>query len=256
MTSVRDDDRAEGPTPELAERQARALGHPTRFALFRWLVHAGEAADVPTLAALVDVHPNAVRRHLRALVDAGLAVETVATTGGRGRPRHRFAVAPDHADPAVARQRYAELARLLAEAVRTGASAREVGHRAGARSAVADGLGAGAAGSAGLASELDALVDQLADWGFAPAAPAPPASTDGATCIVLRACPFAEAAEEEPAAICELHQGLVEGFASQSEHLEVRSLRPRPPTEAACELSVGERARTDAAQPPAPEPTG
>jgi predicted ArsR family transcriptional regulator len=218
---------------DLAARQAAALGDATRFAIFRWLVHLRRPADVVELAEVVEVHPNAVRRHLRTLADAGLVLESVSPPEGRGRPRHRFSVAPDHADPQLARQRYAELARLLAEAVRTGATAREVGRRAGAVAHV--GVGGAAAEPS---DELGTLLGYLEDWGFAPEASRPPEGDEHHRSVRLHACPFAGAAEDEPAAICSLHLGLVEGVAEQLPHLQVHDLVVRPPAEGACELHV------------------
>jgi predicted ArsR family transcriptional regulator len=230
---------------------ARALGEPARMRIFQVLIEHQGPADVASVAEAVDLHPNAVRRHLRHLVEAGLATE-VAVPAGRGRPRHVFAPVPGAADPWLATRRYGELARLLGEAVRTGATPREVGRRAALRSE-ADGAGGGsgdrpsaahatatdptAADPGGETASDDAasrFVDALGRWGFAPQA----TRHDDEIDVTLRACPYGEAVETEAAVICALHLGLAEGLAAASGGLEVASLEARPPAERACRLHV------------------
>jgi predicted ArsR family transcriptional regulator len=82
------------------------------------------------------------------------------------------------------------------------------------------------------------LLAYLADWGFEPEASARAGGGGSARSVQLHACPFASAAEDEPAAICSLHLGLVEGVAEQLPHLQVHDLVVRPPAAGACELHV------------------
>ena len=69
------------------QAQARALGDPTRHAIFRQIADAGRPVGIAELTEQFDVHHNAIRQHLAKLVAAGLLVEAKAPTNGRGRPR-------------------------------------------------------------------------------------------------------------------------------------------------------------------------
>ena len=66
--------RAESVTPTLQE-QARALGDPTRHAIFRYLADAGTPVDVAELTEHFGLNHNAIRQHLAKLVHAGLVTE-------------------------------------------------------------------------------------------------------------------------------------------------------------------------------------
>ena len=56
--------------------------------------------------------------------------------------------------------------------------------------------------------------------------------------IVLHACPFADAAAEDPATICQLHLGLAEGAAQAIGGLHVEGLRIADPHDAGCRLQL------------------
>jgi predicted ArsR family transcriptional regulator len=75
----------------------------------------------------------------------------------------------------------------------------EVG-RAQGRADAADRQSAGAC--------VDALMGELSELGFDPAA-----ATDGqSTSVAFTHCPFRELAEAFPDVVCHLHRGIVEGF--------------------------------------------
>ena len=102
------------------QEQARALGDPTRHAIFSRIAEAGQPVGVSDLNEDFSLNHNAIRQHLAKLVDAGLVVETKAPPTGRGRPRLVYAI-----DPAVEGQwgtsgPYERLSRLLIEIIRTG----------------------------------------------------------------------------------------------------------------------------------------
>jgi DNA-binding transcriptional ArsR family regulator len=46
------------------QQQARALGDPTRHAIFRYIVDAGDAVDVAELTGQFGFNHNAIRQHL------------------------------------------------------------------------------------------------------------------------------------------------------------------------------------------------
>ena len=76
------------------QRQARALGDPTRHEVFRVVAQAGRPIDVAELTEHFGLNHNAIRQHLAKLVEAELVVETKAPATGRGRPRLVYEVDP------------------------------------------------------------------------------------------------------------------------------------------------------------------
>ncbi|HUD16199.1 MAG TPA: helix-turn-helix domain-containing protein, partial [Acidimicrobiales bacterium] len=69
------------------QREARALGDPTRHRLFRYIVDAPGPVGVSELTDYVRLNHNAVRQHLAVLKDAGLVTEEVENRDRPGRPR-------------------------------------------------------------------------------------------------------------------------------------------------------------------------
>jgi predicted ArsR family transcriptional regulator len=76
------------------QEQARALGDPTRHAIFRTIAEAGRPVGIAELNERHPCNHNAIRQHVAKLVAAGLVVEDTEPAGGRGRPRLVYAVAP------------------------------------------------------------------------------------------------------------------------------------------------------------------
>jgi predicted ArsR family transcriptional regulator len=206
------------------QRQARALGDPTRHRIFEFLADADAPASVADLTAEVGLHPNAVRQHLAKLVEAALVVETTAPPTGRGRPPLVYRIDPN-VDPRWAGQdRYEQLALLLVEVVRTGDRPEEVGRRAG--------RGRRLVGPRHPAP-IDRFVEQMAGLGFDPAATERP---DRTTDVTLRHCPFATAAVADAAAVCGLHLGLARGIAEAIGGIAVTDLVLKDPRRAGCRL--------------------
>lgn len=215
---------------EEVQRQARALGDPTRNALFRWIHARGTPVGVADLEAQFTLNHTTIRQHLARLVDAGLLVETTAPPTGPGRPRLVYRVAPgvegtwQHDGP------YERLALLLLEALTTGASAREVGRAEGRRLAALD---------PPTTDPRDAMCEHMAEQGFAPRRSGRGRRVD----VVMARCPFEAAAAAAPDVVCDLHRGLAEGMAEALGGVEVRDLVARPPRRAGCrlQLEVAER---------------
>src|SRR5207248_7668752 len=115
----------------VVREQARALGDPTRHAIFRRVAGALRPVTVAELTEHVGLHHTAVRQHLAKLVAARLVVEDVERRSTRGRPRLRYAVDPASAARWEAHGPYERLAVLLAEALGSDDSPLEVGRRAG-----------------------------------------------------------------------------------------------------------------------------
>lgn len=77
----------------LLQRQARALGDPTRYRIFRFVAEAGVPVSVAEITAHVELHHNGVRIHLATLRDAGLLLEETVRRGP-GRPSLRYRLGP------------------------------------------------------------------------------------------------------------------------------------------------------------------
>jgi predicted ArsR family transcriptional regulator len=209
---------------DLSVRAARALADPTRHRLVELLAVSADPIGVSALTGALGVHHTVVRDHLRVLLDAGLVEEQLSRPAGRGRPPKVYVLAASAARqwPTTAHG-YVELASMLAEAVRSGISAREAGRRAGRMSV------AGTAEDAVRAITLDAR-----RRGFRPSV-----EDDGEhVAVVLHACPYGEVAREDPATICGVHLGLAEGMADALGGVVVDGLRANDPDVAGCRLCL------------------
>lgn len=205
------------------QRQARALGNPTRYAIFRYLVQADRPIDVSELADHLGVHPNAVRQHLAQLLDAALVTEGKAATSGRGRPRLQYRVVPAADERWSAGGPYERLSILLSEIIRTGDSPVEVGRRAARRRRL---------GASGAADPLAELVDQMEEQGFDPVLD----RTDDRFEVTLETCPFAATALADPDTVCSLHLGMAYGAVDDVDTVQVDELVPKDPRRAHCLL--------------------
>jgi predicted ArsR family transcriptional regulator len=212
------------PAPEdPVELRARALAEPARRRVWDAVRAAAQPVGVSQLAATLAIHPNTVRLHLARLVEAGLVLEAVETDRHPGRPGYRYRAAG--ADPASDAGAYRRLAALLAHAVRARVSAREAGRA----------VAAAEAGALAGSDPVEGIARALAQEGFAPEAHL---GKGDHIEIVLHTCPFADAAAEDPATICELHLGLAEGAAQAIGGLEVDGLHINDPYQAGCRLEL------------------
>jgi predicted ArsR family transcriptional regulator len=208
------------------QRQAKALGDPTRHAIYRAVADAPGPMDVATLTARFGLNHNAIRQHLAKLCAAGLVVEEVAAPQGPGRPHleYRPALAAD-ADWGIPSP-FEVLSLILLELVRTGRSPRQVGAEAGRRMA---------ADLPDTADPLDRLEINAVRQGFEPRR----AKTRSSIDLILGRCPFQAAASAAPEVICELHRGLAEGVVEATGGaLEVTDLIARDPRKAGCRLKL------------------
>jgi len=206
----------------VVREQARALGDPTRHAIFRRVAGALRPVTVAELTEHVGLHHTAVRQHLAKLVAARLVVEDVERRSTRGRPRLRYAVDPASAARWEAHGPYERLAVLLAEALGSDDSPLEVGRRAG--------LGRGLPEPEGGA--VEAIMAEMTRQGFQPSL----RRRRGGIELVLGHCPFEAAAVANPQAVCALHLGLAHGTAERLGGIEVEGLLPRDPRRAGCRL--------------------
>lgn len=205
-----------------AQRQARALGDPTRHAIFRYVKSAGRPVDVPELTKEFALNHNTIRQHLARLCDAGLVMESMAPARGRGRRRLEYQASPGAGAWGVSAYRHLSL--LLLEIYRSKRTPREVGRRVGRN-------------DAGSKTEdvADRLEELAARDGFDPRRVDRRQSVD----FVLEHCPYEDAAAEDPAVVCELHRGIAEGVADAlGRNMGDVELVARDPHRAGCRLRV------------------
>ena len=204
------------------QRQARALGDPTRYRIFRYVADAPAPARVAAMAAHFGLNHNAVRQHLAKLCAAGLLVEDQAPQGGPGRPALEYRLAPAAAGSWGTPGPYAQLAELLLELLQTGESARDVGARAGRRLLPPAGAG-----------PVEHLEAEMARRGFEPRRRERGSRIE----IVLDRCPFEAVAAQDPDVVCELHRGLSEGIVEATgSPVEVTDLVRHDPRRAGCRI--------------------
>lgn len=224
-----------------ARQQLRAevLADPTRFAVYQVVRSADRPLSVAEVTDSVGVHHTAVRVHLAKLRDHGLVQESHAAPSGRGRPKLLYSATGDVADP-LQRDPYRELSAMLATAVRQGRTPREVGADAGHGAAVRHDPG-------GVCDTVDLIEAEAAELGFDPVRRGGPQRPE----LVLRRCPFAEVAADDPDSICSLHLGVAEGIAARRGDVEVVGMVVRDPHRAGCRLRLR---RADPAGAVTPEP--
>lgn len=141
------------------QRQARALGDPTRYDIFRFVAEASGPVRVTALAEYLGFNHNAVRQHLAKLTDAGLLTEEWASTTATGRPPLEYRVAPTAMGSWGAPGPYELLALVLLEIAGGPRSPAEAGAEAGRALAATTSNGADA---------LDTLETEMARRGFEP----------------------------------------------------------------------------------------
>jgi predicted ArsR family transcriptional regulator len=213
------------PTPTLQE-QARALGDPTRYAVFRYVADAGAPVDVAELTDHFGFNHNAIRQHLVKLVLAGLVTEKQSADARRGRPRLNYRIRAAAESRWGVTGPYERLSLLLSEMLRSGDSAVEVGRRAGRRQRL---------GEVERDDPVALVVDAMEREGFDPAVRVRGSRVD----VVLRTCPFATTALADPDTVCSIHLGIAEGVAERTGgRLLVDELVPHDPRAANCGLRL------------------
>jgi predicted ArsR family transcriptional regulator len=225
------------PTQELVQRQARALGDPTRYDIFRFVADAQGPVRVATLAAYLGFNHNAVRQHLAKLTQAGLLTEERASPTTTGRPPLEYRVAPSAMGSWGAPGPYEFLALMLLDIADGSRSPIEAGADAGQT--------LGEARAAG-ADPVDTLEAEMARRGFEPR------REDAGPVIelVLERCPFLAAASAHPDVVCQIHRGLAAGILDgMGAGLHVSDLVVHPPAEAGCRLRLERRPAAPAADP-------
>lgn len=214
---------------ELVQRQARALGDPTRYDIFRYVADASEPVRVATLAQHFGFNPNAIRQHLAKLTDARLLTEEFGTPATTGRPPLQYRVAPGAEGTWGAPGPYGMLAVLLLEVARGDRAPAEAGAAAGRRLAPKYRPGT---------DPIDALESEMACRGFEPRREV----SDTTVELVLDRCPFQMAAAADPDIVCEVHRGLAQGvLEGMGADVRVANLVTYDPARAGCRLQLEHR---------------
>ena len=214
------------------QRQARALGDPTRHEIFRYLAAAEGPVDVAALTAEFGLNHNSIRQHLSKLVEAGLLDEAKAARTSPGRPRlvYRLSAGAESRWGVVGL--WELLSRALAQVIRTGKTPAEVGRAGGAQIQIS---------ASDPVTDIAAFMGRL---GFRPDVDHRRSGVD----IVLTACPFASIDDVDRNTLCSLHLGLVEGLTEKTA-FRVDELLARPPRQAHCRVRL--RPASEEPRPPA-----
>lgn len=205
------------------------LAQPTRARIFSWLLKHKAPASTERLAAMLELHPNGVRRHLERMQEAGL-IERSSSKGRRGRPGDLWVIAPG-ADPHGKRPTgYADLAGWLARAIPPSPDRLREVESAGweiGRDLVPEGQAQGG---------VESFRQALASLGFRPELEL--GGEDGFVCR-LENCPYRESVRENQAVVCALHKGITSGLLAQLlPKATLARFEPRDPDLAGCVVDV------------------
>ncbi len=199
--------------PNLGESRSRVL---------EVLQAAQRPLTVPDVATQVGLHPNTARFHLDGLVEQGLVGRTNEEREVPGRPRALYSATAG--TPHAGRRNYRLLAQILASYLAAHvkqpekaalSAGEEWGRFLTERPAPFRHADASAA-----TRQLTATLD---DIGFAPESRTVGRRRE----ILLRHCPFREAAEQDGSVVCAVHLGLMRGVLAELDApFEVTSLDP------------------------------
>lgn len=185
---------------DLARR--RALADPHRVRIVEELRGARAGLGVRELARRIGLHENTVRWHLGVLADAGLVDSHAGAKGAPGRPRIVYVLRAG-AVAAEGRDEHRLLATILTGSMadlEDGTERAEAAGRAWGRYLVRRPSPLQRVTEAEAIGEVARLLDEE---GFA-------AEAQGRE-VHMRRCPFHELAETNPAIVCGVHRGLLDG---------------------------------------------
>ena len=194
----------------------KALGDNTRYAIYLELARSPLPMSTAEIAQSLDLHVNTVRPHLERMREIGLLDVESFASGGVGRPQNRYQLSQEAPSLGLEPPAYPLAAQLLlgvAAAAGAGAEeAIEVGRVQGEADFTRYGADLGC---------LSGLVQRLAALGFDPAVVA----AERSTTVAFTRCPFHDLALVNPALVCALHRGLVEGFVQAAGEQVVADFR-------------------------------
>jgi predicted ArsR family transcriptional regulator len=209
-------------TTATLQEQARALGDPTRHAIYRHIAQVGRPVGIAELNEQFPFNHNAIRQHLAKLLAAGLVIESRLQGAGRGRPRLVYEPNPAVEGPWETSGPYERLSRLLIDVIRTRLDPAEVGRRAADQFRVPTPSG-------DVVADINAA---MARQGFEPEMRT---AREGAE-LVLHHCPFAAVALADRQTVCALHLGIAEGLTDDT--AAVTELVAHDPRKADCRIRI------------------
>lgn len=199
----------------MGEGDRQVLGE-SRLGVLTLLQDAGQPLGVADVAAATGLHANTARFHLDGLVEAGLVERTTESREQPGRPRALYAARPGSARGG--QRSYRLLAEILTDylashAARPAKEALAAGMRWGRHLAQSSHEGRTRRRPLDAGAATRDLVAMLDDVGFQPEA----RRLRHERQILLRHCPFREAAIEHEEVVCAVHLGLMQGVLTELE---------------------------------------
>ena len=190
-----------------AARLHRALSDESRVRILEILHEAEAPLDAQELAQRVGLHVNTVRAHLDVLIEVGLASTRLEERSRPGRPRMLYRAnpgAPHEGEPTGYRLLAQVLASYLAETQPDpGACAEQAGRVWGGY------LVERAAPFTSISTQetVQRVVRLLDRFGFRPELRSDKKGHE----ILMKRCPFHDAAKVYPGVVCQVHLGLIRG---------------------------------------------
>lgn len=219
---------------------ARTEGpRPTRRAIIEMLGASTTGMTTAELASALGLHPNGVRKQLRALISDGSVGAEREVSGRRGRPAVRYRAADERREAAAAQRLASLLVELVGEMGPGESQVEEFGRRQATRLATThDGRAA--------------LLDLLTTMGFSPReTTGVRAAREGRLEVVLGHCPFRGAVEADGGElVCVLHRGLSRGLVEMTPAGRLTAFEIHPPERAGCRIAA------EGLQAPSPAPAG
>ncbi len=189
---------------------------PTRRRVLAHLQGRPDPAATEALAESLALHPNTVRFHLDALVNAGLVRRLVEHRGVQGRPRVLFTAAPTV--PPVTDQPYRSLVRAMLDYVHANDSADD-----SISEQIGESWGRALARAEAEPPDTDALVATVNSLGLSSRL----AETDGERHLEIVRCPFRDLTLGGDTTVCRIHLGMMRGYLAAGDAAEtVAELRP------------------------------
>ncbi len=204
------------------------LAQRTRARLFALLVELKRPAGTVELAERLELHPNGIRIHLERMEQAGL-VQRAQVRQQRGRPPDEWRIARDARPGGGAPRAYQDLGRWLARALRAGAR--------GTKSIEATGRQVGRElAPASAPASPEAFETTLTALGFQPTIES---RARDRTTFCLGNCPYRDAVNENPPAICALHKGITRGLLDGiAPDAKLTAFIPHDPDRAGCKIEI------------------
>jgi predicted ArsR family transcriptional regulator len=205
-----------GPTPDSRFSGAvaavtSAFGDPTRREIYLF-VRSNPGATATEVAKHFSLHPNVARHHLDRLATAGYVDVTVerGSGSGAGRPAKRYRVVGNDPTLDLLTRRDDLLVLLLQEALQLlgPAEAELMAERVGEQygRTLAEQMAPGD-GQRSIRTAMHAIAETLTAHGFAAHAE----DSGTSTTVVADACPFGDAAAQNPV-LCAVDRGMVNGL--------------------------------------------